>query len=225
MQPALVLRAEPAAAAHFLHLLLAVPGSSTRAPIALRLLARPSSSNPIQWRPGGTCSCRPAAVRAGWRRSRRATPRFATRSASATARPSYVSVTPTTCATSMNRPSAVVDPDLLLLIARQAPAVHRRPVLRVADDRAMPPAIFGEVVPVARPLAGRDVAVDQIEVEHAVVVQIAELRAQAPAAEIDAQARARFSYSSGCRRLRCRASAPRDCSPARARPPRRCSVL
>ena len=46
-----------------------------------------------------------------------------------------------------------------------------------------------EVVPVAAALVGGDVAVGQVEVLRAVVVQVAELRAPAPAAEVDAEAR------------------------------------
>src|SRR5262245_54375145 len=82
---------------------------------------------------------------------------------------------------------AVVDPDLLLLIARQAAVVHRRPVLRVGDDRGVAARHFRIVVPVTGVPVRRDIAVDQVDVLIPVVVQIAELRSPAPAADLDAQ--------------------------------------
>src|SRR4029077_12338978 len=84
---------------------------------------------------------------------------------------------------------AVVEPHALALVPGQAPALHRGPVRGVADDRAVTDRNLREVVPVARPLARRDVSVDQIQIEVPVVVEIAELRAPAPAAEIDAETR------------------------------------
>ena len=55
------------------------------------------------------------------------TPRLP-KSARATARPSKASFAPTACATSVKRAQAVVQPHALALIARQAAALHRRPV-------------------------------------------------------------------------------------------------
>src|SRR5262245_19834687 len=82
---------------------------------------------------------------------------------------------------------AVVDPYFLLLITRQAAVVHRGPVLRVGNDRRVAARYFRVVVPVAGVPVRRDVAVDQIDVLIAVVVQVAELRAPAPSAELDAE--------------------------------------
>jgi len=83
---------------------------------------------------------------------------------------------------------AVIEPDALALVARQAAAAHRRPVLRVGDDRAVADGDGREVVPVAAALAGRHVAVHEVQIESAVVVQIAELCSPAPASELDAEA-------------------------------------
>src|SRR5262245_28486875 len=82
---------------------------------------------------------------------------------------------------------AVVDPDPLLLIARQAAVVHRGPVPRVGDDRRVAARDFRVVVPVAGVPVRRDIAVDQIDVLIAVVVQIAELRPPAPPADFYAE--------------------------------------
>src|SRR5262245_42275711 len=82
---------------------------------------------------------------------------------------------------------AVVDPNPLLLIARQAAVVHRGPVLRVGADRRVAGRHFRVVVPVADVPVRRDVTVDQIDVLIAVVVQVAELRPPAPSAKLDAE--------------------------------------
>src|SRR5262249_54115517 len=83
--------------------------------------------------------------------------------------------------------SAVIDPNLLLLIAREAAVVHRRPVLRVGDDTLVAASYFRIVVPVATVPVRRDVSVDQINVLIAIVVQIAKLRAPTPAADFNAE--------------------------------------
>ena len=80
---------------------------------------------------------------------------------------------------------AIVQPDSLVLISRQTAAFKRRPVLGVADDGAVAARNFGKVIPVAAVAVERDVAVGQVEVESSVVIQIAELRAETPAAEFD----------------------------------------
>src|SRR5262245_10520016 len=82
---------------------------------------------------------------------------------------------------------AVVDPDLFLLVTRQTAVVHRRPVLRVGDDRRVAARYFRIVVPVTGVPVRRDITIDQVDVLIAIVVQIAELRAPAPAADLDAQ--------------------------------------
>ncbi len=85
-------------------------------------------------------------------------------------------------------PRAVVEPDLLLLVAREALALHRRPVLGVGDDRAVAAGDHARTrTSSSSPRLGRDVAVGQEQVLSAVVVQVAELRPEAPAAQLDAQ--------------------------------------
>ena len=49
----------------------------------------------------------------------------------------------------------------------------------------LPPGDLGEVVPVVHIAIGGDVAVDEIEIERAVVVEIAKLSAETPAAHLD----------------------------------------
>ena len=46
-------------------------------------------------------------------------------------------------------PGAIVDPHAFLLIARQTAAGHRRPVLRIGDDRGVATRHLREIVPVA----------------------------------------------------------------------------
>src|SRR5438045_2919992 len=72
-------------------------------------------------------------------------------------------------------------------MAGKAAAVEGRPVLRVADDRAVTAGDFREVVPITPLSVERDVTVGQIEIQRAVVVQIAELSAEAPPAQLDAE--------------------------------------
>ena len=98
-----------------------------------------------------------------------------------------MSLTPTAWATSTNLPAPSFSHSRLDLIARQAAAFKRRPVLGVANDGAVAAGDFRKVVPVAAVPVERDVAVGQIEVERAVVIQIAELRAETPAAEFDSE--------------------------------------
>ena len=50
----------------------------------------------------------------------------------------------------------------------------------------LPACDFGEVIPVTSIAVERNVAVGQEQIEIAVVVEVAELRAEAPAAELDA---------------------------------------
>jgi hypothetical protein len=64
-----------------------------------------------------------------------------------------------------------------------------RPVLRVRDHELVPARDLRVVVPVVRLLRGADVAVREVEVRVAVVVEVAPLRAEAPAAEVDAHGR------------------------------------
>src|ERR1051325_2621742 len=82
-------------------------------------------------------------------------------------------------------PRAVVDPDPLLLITRQTATSHRRPLRRVGDDRRVAARDLREVVPVILIAIERDVAIHEIEIERAVVVQIAKLRAKTPATNLD----------------------------------------
>src|SRR4029079_11563028 len=81
---------------------------------------------------------------------------------------------------------AVVDPDSLRLIAGEAAVTHRGPVRRVLNHDLMSPSDLRIVIPVALTARRGDVAVHEIQIEKAIVVQIAELRAEAPASEVDA---------------------------------------
>src|SRR5439155_17982066 len=74
----------------------------------------------------------------------------------------------------------LVKPDAFLLVAGQAAALHGVPVLGVGDNRLGGPGHLGIVVPIGFLAAVRgDVAVGQVQVEKAVIVQIAKLRAPA----------------------------------------------
>lgn len=100
---------------------------------------------------------------------------------------------------------AVVQPDAFVLISRQAAAFKRRPVFSVSDNRAVAARHFGKVVPVAAIAVERNVAIRQIKIERAVVVEITELRAKTPPAEFYAEvARQVFVLNSiaGSSRLR-----------------------
>jgi len=76
---------------------------------------------------------------------------------------------------------------VLLLIAGEAAAIEGRPVGGVADDGTVAAGDFSEVIPVASFSVERDITVFEIEVEIAVVVEVAKLCAKAPAAKFDAE--------------------------------------
>src|SRR5277367_2595281 len=76
---------------------------------------------------------------------------------------------------------------MLRLVARQTAPFHGRPILRIVDDGAVSPGNFGKVVPVAAIVVERNITVGQIQIQRAIVVQIAELRAETPAADFDAK--------------------------------------
>src|SRR5215510_3100189 len=80
-------------------------------------------------------------------------------------------------------PGTIVEPHAFLLIPRQTAALHRWPVLRIGNDGGVAARHFREIVPVAAVTIRRDIAVRQIEVEVPVVVQVAELCTETPAAE------------------------------------------
>src|SRR5689334_8990770 len=80
---------------------------------------------------------------------------------------------------------AVVDPNSLLLITRQAASIHRGPLRGVGNDRRVAAGDLREVVPVVLISIKGDVTIDEIEIERAVVIQIAKLRAETPAADLD----------------------------------------
>ena len=82
---------------------------------------------------------------------------------------------------------AVVEPNALLLVAGVAAAVDGGPVIGVGDDGGVAARDLGEVVPVAALAVERNVAVGEVEIEGAVVVEVAELGAEAPAAQLDAE--------------------------------------
>ena len=82
---------------------------------------------------------------------------------------------------------------------------------------------LGIVEPVALVLVGGDVAVGQVEVEQAVVVQIDELGAPAPAAQFDLHRVGQVHVAAGCRRCSL-ASASTGCCPAPACPARKCWI-
>src|SRR5437773_755754 len=120
-----------------------VPPASTvtSAPIALRLLRVPTSWNAIQWLPGRTVF---SYTSAGWfwfATTTSSTPRL-NRSTSATARPSYSSVTPTAAATSV-QPAR---PRLTSTRDRSYPDRLARPTARefLASSNTLPfaPATF-----------------------------------------------------------------------------------
>ena len=70
-----------------------------------------------------------------------------------------------------------------MLIAGEAAAFHRGPVFGVGDDGGIAASNFRKVVPVVFVVVERNVSVGDIEIERAVIVQVTELRAEAPAAE------------------------------------------
>src|SRR6185312_2763848 len=84
--------------------------------------------------------------------------------------------------------AAGVEPDALGLIAGEALSADGRPVLGVLDEAFEAAGNLAVVVPVAAAFIGGDVAVGEVEIEAAVVVQIGEPGAPAPAAARDVQA-------------------------------------
>ena len=186
MQAPLILRRESAAPGNFLHLLLAIPEQrdlrADRAAIALRsfqlkfdpLVLRRHRVLVNQQRPSliGDDHIEHAAI-----------PQIRQRH-----RAPVVRIRDADCLRHIDKfPAAIVQPDVLRLIARQTAPFHRRPVLGVVDNGAVSAGNLGKVVPVAAIAIERDVAVGQIQIQRAVVVQIAELRAETPAAEFDAK--------------------------------------
>src|SRR5579862_5274538 len=79
---------------------------------------------------------------------------------------------------------SIIDPYTLLLVAGKAAPVHCGPVLGIADDGGIAAGNFGEVVPVTLFAVERDVAVGEEEIERTVIVQVAELCAEAPSAKL-----------------------------------------
>src|SRR5450755_4619481 len=73
------------------------------------------------------------------------------------------------------------------LVARQTATFHRGPIFGVVDDGAVATSDPGKVVPVTFVVIERNVSVGEIQVQRAIVVQIAELRAKTPATELDAK--------------------------------------
>ena len=82
---------------------------------------------------------------------------------------------------------SVVNPDALLLVAGEAAPVEGRPVPGISDDGAVAGGHFGKIVPVAPTAIERDVAVGEEEINVAIVIQIAELSSEAPAAQFDTE--------------------------------------
>src|SRR5579875_2521701 len=76
---------------------------------------------------------------------------------------------------------AITKPDALLFIAGEASPVHGRPVGRIRDNGAIGSCHLIKFVPVALVTFSRIEAVGKIEVEVAVVIEVAELRPKAPA--------------------------------------------
>src|SRR5271154_4299473 len=83
--------------------------------------------------------------------------------------------------------AAVVQPDVFGLIAAQAAAFHGRPVFGVVDDSAVSAGNFGKVIPITLVAIQRNVTVGQIQIQRAIVIQIAELRAKTPTADFHAK--------------------------------------
>src|SRR6266496_2141951 len=82
---------------------------------------------------------------------------------------------------------AIIHPDFFVLITRQAAPVHGRPVLSVANDGGVAAGNLGEVIPIIAVAIQGNVAIGEIQIQGAVVIQIAELCAEAPTAQFDAQ--------------------------------------
>src|ERR1051325_7517783 len=76
---------------------------------------------------------------------------------------------------------AAIQEDARALVARQAGAADRGPIPRVLEDVALCAGDLGHRVPVALRRVAGDEAVGDDEIEQAVVVQVAELRAPRPA--------------------------------------------
>ena len=80
---------------------------------------------------------------------------------------------------------SIIQPYMLLLIAGKASAVHRRPVFGVSDDRGISASDLREVIPIALGAVERNVAVRQVEIKRAIIIQVAELRAKAPPSQFN----------------------------------------
>ena len=92
----------------------------------------------------------------------------------------------------------VIEPHVFLLITGEASSIHGGPIFRIADDCRVAPCDLGEVIPVAPLAIERNIAVRDVEIERAVVVQIAKLRSKAPPTESRLLHIARQVFVLGC---------------------------
>ena len=186
MQAPLVLRGEAAASGNFLHLLLAVPEQRDLGADRAAVAGGPFQLkfDPLIFRRHGVLVDQQRALLIGDHDiEHAAVPQIGKRD-----RAAVISVADSDRLGHIDKlAGAIVQPNRLCLIARQAAAFNRRPVPGIGDDGAVAAGHLGKVVPVAPVAVERDVAVDQIEIERAVVVQIAKLRAKTPAAEFDSE--------------------------------------
>src|SRR3984957_18931777 len=80
---------------------------------------------------------------------------------------------------------AVIEPYLVLLVSRLTLSLHIGPVGGIADDIAVPAGYFGIIIPIGGSLFSGNKTIGGIQVHKAVIVEISELSAIAPARILD----------------------------------------
>src|SRR5580698_3348639 len=183
MDASVILRGEAVAAGDLLQLLLVIPVQSNlranRAAIAFCSFER--KFDPVVARRDSVLIDQKRAVLIRYDHIERSSvPKICERDRAA--------VIPIGCAHSLRNikepARTVIEPHVFLLITREATSVERRPVGSVANDRAVAAGHFCKVVPVAALAVERDIAVYEIKIEIAVIIQIAKLRTKAPSTEL-----------------------------------------
>src|ERR1700678_347338 len=185
VQTTILLRCEPAASGDLLHLLLPVPLHrhlrSYRAAIALRSLQ--IEANPVVLRRHSIfVEQQPASLIRNDHVERPLIPEVGHGN-----RPAILCVryADHLCYV-YELASAIIQPYMLLLVARKTAALHSGPVLCVPDDGGIASRDFGKVIPVISLPIQRNIAIRQEKIERAVVVQIAKLCAEAPSSKLHA---------------------------------------
>src|SRR3984885_81921 len=186
MQPPIMLRCKTAAAGNLLHLLLTVPKQDNLGADGAAVTGRPFQFkfNPLVLRCHRVLVKQQRPVLIGHNHIEHATiPQIHQRH-----RTSVIPIRSADRLGNIDKLSgAIVEPDPLVLIARQTAPFKCRPVLRIADDGTVSPRYPGKVVPITPVPVERDITICKIQVQRSVVIEIAKLRAKTPSPKFHAK--------------------------------------